>query len=335
MGHGEQFKKLVAKTGRSDSKALLQLFECAMTGDEADFLLELPASNADLAERLGVDEQLIASKVSDLAKRGLVAPCAEGMCFPDLETLHDNMLSSASSFLPAKMDIFWTALYESEGWALDLGTAHAASEIHLHRVIPAHGSVPSDVELLPQESIVAIIEAHKELITLCECSCRTRAQKCLHPTDVCMHFGKSAEYDLFRSSGRKVSADEAIAVAMEAGRSGLIPSVANQSDIKALEFICFACRCCCKVLDPATRVDAIDKTIAPSRFVAKLELEMCDGCGKCTKLCAVGAIVMEEAIGFDEPMPGIDPQTCIGCGVCVLRCSEEGAAVMEAVRSTV
>ena len=335
MGHGEQFEKLIAKAGRVESKALRQILECAMGEDEADFLLELPASNADLAERFGVDEELIASKMLDLARRGLVAPCAEGMCFPDLETLHDNILSCAPSFLPAEMDSHWTALYEDEGWALDLGTTRAASGIPVRRTIPAQGSVSSDAELLPQESIVAIIEAHKELITLRNCSCRTRAQQCFHPTEVCIQFGKSAEYDLFRGSGRKVSADEAIAVALEAGKSGLIPTVANQPDIEALDFICFCCSCCCHTLDPATRVDAVDKILAPSRFLAQLDIEKCDGCGKCRKLCSVGAIGMEEMIGFDEPMPSVDSQKCLGCGVCILRCSQEGAAVMEAVRSAV
>ncbi len=335
MGHSEQFEKLVAKTGRADSKALRQILECALRDDEADFLLELPASNADLAERFGVDEELIASKMLDLARRGLVTPCAEGMCFPDLETLHDTILSSASTYLPAGMDEHWTALYEDEGWALELGTARAACGTPVRRTIPAHGSVSSGAELLPQESIVAIIEAHKGLISLRNCSCRTRAQQCLHPTEVCIQFGKSAEYDLFRGSGRKVSVDEAIAVATEAGKSGLIPTVANQPDIEALDFICFCCRCCCQTLDPATRVDAIDKILAPSRFLAKLDVEECDGCGKCRKLCSVGAIEMEEMIGFDEPMPSIDPRKCLGCGVCILRCSQEGAAMMEAVRSAV
>jgi len=335
MSHGEQFEKLVARTGRADSRAVRRILECAVKEGEAAFLLELPATNSELARRIGVGEEVIERKVLDLARRGLVVPCEAGMRFPDLEALHDSILSSTPSCLPEEIDEHWTALYEDEGWVTELATIRSASGIPGRRTIPVLGSISSPSELLPQESIVEIVEAHGALISVRNCACRTRADNCLNPTDVCMHFGETAEYDLLRGSGRKVSAQEAIAVALEAEESGLIPTIANRPDIETLDFICFCCPCCCQTIDPASRADAMDKILAPSRFSARLDLEKCDGCGKCKKVCGVGAIEMEEMIGFDEPMPILDPQKCLGCGVCVTRCSQEGAMWMEAVRIAV
>jgi ferredoxin len=332
MSHGEHIRKLAARMGKADSQAMQRILVCAMTDEEARFLLGLPASHDELAARHGLSEPEIEAKLLDLARRGLVMPSRKLMRFPYPETLHDNLLSSAPQYIPSEMNQHWTALYEDEGWAQELGNAHAASEIPARRTIPIQNSVPPEVELLPHENLAEIIEAHQEQITLRNCSCRVRTRSCIHPMEVCLRFGEGAEYDLARGSGRRISADEALSVALEAGCSGLLPTVANRSRIEALDFICFCCGCCCQVIDSASRVGAIERSLAPSRFLTKIDIERCNGCGKCPKFCSTGAVEMEEMIGFDEPIAVIDPAKCVGCGVCVPRCPEAGAMWMEPVR---
>ena len=50
------------------------------------------------------------------------------------------------------------------------------------------------------------------------------------------------------------------------------------------------------------------------RQVAVLAPESCRNCGRCAKVCAFGAIVMEQGL------PKVDPAACEGCGACVQVC---------------
>lgn len=325
--------KLAERSNKADSPAMHRILECAMTDEEAGFILDLPASNADLAAKYGMEEKAVEERILNLARRGLLVSSRKGIRYPrDPATLHDNILASAREYIPLQMDKHWMELYEEEGWAEEIGNALSLLPSPALRSIPILNSTPLDRALLPHESIARIIQANKDLISVRHCCCRTGAKKCDHPTEVCIQFGRRAEYDLYRGSGVKVSASEAIAIALEAGNSGLVPTVTNISNMQALEFICFCCGCCCLVLDPALRVGVVDKIVAPSRFLVKVDDDKCSGCEKCPKWCAVGAIEMREIAGYDKPRAIIDAEKCLGCGVCVARCPDEGAMVLDLVK---
>jgi electron transport complex protein RnfB len=329
MSRGEHIHKITERYLKADSAALHKIFECAVTDEEARFLLDLPAPKADLAARWGLSEQAIDDKLLDLARRGLVVTSRKGPRLPgDLTTLHDNMLASARDQIPTGMDTFWRELYDDEGWAIEIGTALSSLPERVLRTIPVQNSVPPGTTLLPHEDMVEIIQAHKDLISIRHCCCRTAAKKCDHPTQVCMQFGRRAEYDLYRSSGRKVSADEAIAIALQAGDSGLVPTVTNVSVLEGLEFICFCCGCCCLIINPGLRVKALDKILNPSRFVAKIDAELCNACGDCVQRCCVDAIQVQK----DTVKAVIDRDRCLGCGACVSACPFEGGLTMELAR---
>jgi ferredoxin/biotin operon repressor len=333
MSGGKHIQKLAEWSGKGDSPAMHRILECAMTDEEARFLLDLPASTADLAAAYGMSEEAVEAKLLDLARRGLVVSSRKGIRYPrNPSTLHDNILASAAEHIPPEMAERWMALYDGEGWAEEIGRGLASFGITALRTIPALGSVSSDVELLPHESIENIIEANADLISLRHCCCRRGAKKCDHPTEVCIQFGRRAEYDLYRGSGRKLSADEAIEAARAAAQSGLVPTVTNMSNLQALEFICFCCGCCCLVINPAKRVGAVDKILAPSRFTARVDNDKCDGCKKCPMVCAVEAIEMKDLPGYAEPRAVIDSDKCLGCGACVPKCPIDGALAMELVR---
>ncbi len=333
MGKGEHISKLAGKCGKGDSPAMQKILERAMTDEEARFLLDLPAASADLAARYGMDEKAVEDKILDLARRGLVVWSRKGTRFPrDPATLHDNMLASAPQHIPPGMDRLWMDLYEGEDWASEIGNGLAGLGTQVLRAIPIRNCLPPNTRLLPHENIAEIIEAHKDLITVRNCCCRTGAKRCDHPTQVCMQFARRAEYDLYRGSGRKVSADEAMAVALEAGNSGLVPTVTNMASTQGLDFICFCCGCCCLVINPGLKVGALDKYLAPSRFLSKVDNQKCNGCGECPVQCCVNAIEMKEIAGFEGPKAVIHAEKCLGCGACVPVCPEEGAITMEEIR---
>jgi ferredoxin len=321
----ERFGKPV---GRPNSPAIRKIIACAMTDEEAQFLLDLPCLKADLAAKWGMTEEAIDEKLLALARRGLVVSSRKGMRLPgDLTTLHDNILASARDQIPAGIDKHWRELYDGEGWVNDIGNFLGSLPMSAIRTIPVLGSIrPETTKLAPHEDIEAIIRAHADLISVRECCCRTAARKCEHPNDVCMQFGRRAEYDLYRGSGKKVSADEAIAIAKRAGDSGLVPTVTNSSNVMGLDFICFCCGCCCLVINPGLHVGKLDNVLAPSRFVATVH--ECNACGDCVKQCCVDAIELQEG----SEVAVIDRAKCLGCGACVPACKTDAPITMDVVR---
>lgn len=327
MSRSEHIRALADRYAMGDSPAMNKILECAMTDEEARLIGDLPAEPAALAAAHGMDEAAVEAKLLDLARRGLLIKSKKGLRFPsDPATLHDAILSSAKEFLPPEMGRYWMELYDGEGWGQLIGTVLSSLPTPVLRTIPSQNSVPRGTKLLPHEDVVEIIRAHADLISIRNCCCREAAKKCKHPGDVCMQFGKRAEYDLYRGSGRKVSVDEAISIAAEAGASGLVPTVSNMASVKDLEFICFCCGCCCLVINPGMMIGAVTKILAPSRFVSEVNNDSCMACGECVPQCPV------DAIRPTERNPVVDPEKCLGCGACVLVCLVDTGLVMREVR---
>ena len=51
--------KLAEIGGKGESEAMHKILECAMTDEEARFMLELPATNEDLAFRFNMTEKAV------------------------------------------------------------------------------------------------------------------------------------------------------------------------------------------------------------------------------------------------------------------------------------
>ena len=330
MKTDEAYIKLAEKGGKADSELLHKILEKAMTAEEARFLLELPASNADLAAKFSIDEKAVEDKILGLARRGLVVASRRGLRYPrDLGTLHDNILSSAPEFIPPGIGKLWMDFYEA-GWWRETADAVSMLEKPLMRVIPAQKSIPPSVEVLPSESIRGIIEA-QQLISLVNCACRVMMRNCDHPVRACIHFGRRAEYDLFRGSGRQLSTDEAVAESLSAEESGLVNTTANTSMPEAIEALCHCCGCCCLALEGPIRTENVTRVISKSRFLPKVDQQTCNGCQECVERCYFSAIDMEKLPAFKKLKAAINPTKCMGCGLCAIKC-EAGAITMEVVR---
>ncbi len=57
MKADEAYDKLAEMSGKANSKAFREILECAMMPEEAEFLLALPASHAELAANFEMDEK--------------------------------------------------------------------------------------------------------------------------------------------------------------------------------------------------------------------------------------------------------------------------------------
>jgi ferredoxin len=327
MQRDKHLQKLAEISGMPDSEALYKILECAVTSEEARFIVELPASFSDLAAKFSMTVKEVEEKVLGLARRGLLSRnpdklSPEKFQFTNIPAiLHDNILSSAPQYIPENMPELWMNLYRGEKWWKDIGEFYTIFEDPLLRVIPAEKTIPQDKKLFSCESITEIIEANRDLISIRNCCCRTMgAEHCHHPREVCMQFKGRAEFDLYRGSGRKVSAEEAVSIALTSVGAGLVPTVTNISLTDNLEFICFCCGCGCMVIDPGLKTGSLPNILSPSRFEAEISLDACNGCRHCVPRCQFGAIDMKPVPGHDTIKAVLDPEKCLGCGVCELAC---------------
>ena len=336
MATNEAYIKLAERGGHADSELLHRILEAAMTPEEARFLFELPALNADLAAKFNMSEKAVEEKIHVLARRGLVVSSRKGSRFPrDLGTLHDNILASDPKYIPAGIGKLWMDFYEA-GWWREIVNGLTTLPTPALRVILPMKTVPAGVKLLPCESAEEIIKAHKDLVSIRRCCCRVGAQMvdkaaCKHPVFTCTQFGRRAEYDLYRGSGKKVSVDEAMTIHYSATEAGLVPTVTNMSVMEGLEFICYCCGDACLVLNPIIRAGKVAPALAPSRFLVKVDNKACNGCEECVPWCFFGAIEMKKPRGFNTAKAVINTEKCVGCGICVLKCGL-GAMAMEMVK---
>ncbi|MFX0044085.1 MAG: indolepyruvate ferredoxin oxidoreductase subunit alpha, partial [Candidatus Hodarchaeota archaeon] len=78
---------------------------------------------------------------------------------------------------------------------------------------------------------------------------------------------------------------------------------------------CNCCSCCCGMFQMYYRGVLPLHTI--SSYLAKVDDQICIGCGTCVEKCPM------ETIDLDDSIANVNDEKCIGCGVCAHHCPEE------------
>lgn len=329
VSNDDIYAEVMERLNQPKSQYLSRLLRKLMTPDEAKLLLALPAETAELAVRFGLDEETIKSKLHEFMERGLVIPSkGEPRFARDVARLHDATLSSAEKWVDSELLDLWKEFYENE-WFAAMNEGPKALTQPVIRVIPAWKAIErspriSTNDLLPQENIRELIKS-ADSIAVVPCTCRRSMRRCSAPLDNCMQFNRGAEYSINRGAGRKLSVEEAIAIADEAEEVGLIhtwPFPPNFFEI------CNCCRDCCSIFDGGIYYGTIDRVLEKSRFRAEIDEYICTGCEDCVERCFFGAIEMVESGSDKELKATLDPEKCFGCGLCVVGCNV-GAITMK------
>jgi len=168
-----------------------------------------------------------------------------------------------------------------------------------------------------------------------KCICRDGGKKCkTYPVDFgCIFVGEGSKITEQRGISRSVSVDEALSHLERAAQYGL---VCQTIWVEAEEFvwgiekenlhrfleICFCCPCCCIALKNYRKVGSdVQSRFRSIGWKARAE-KICSGCGKCERVCSVGAIrVRNDHITISE--------TCIGCGICSRECPEDAIEIVQ------
>ncbi len=186
-------------------------------------------------------------------------------------------------------------------------------------------------DVLPQVKSEVLIQEASEYIkmagrgSLAKCYCRHEAshlgKNCSAPIDdICMTLGSASDFVVEQGFARRASVDELLETLKKAEDLGLVHIGDNVQD--QTTFICNCCGCCCGFLEGITK-HHLKHAVTTTNYIARVELEECNGCEICVDHCQIKAIRMEG----DYPV--VDEEFCLGCGVCAHFCPSEAMKMGE------
>ena len=157
------------------------------------------------------------------------------------------------------------------------------------------------------------------------CYCRHKMEHvdraCAAPMDICMTFNGSAESLTRHGFARPVDVAEGLDLLQQAYEQNLVQFGENVR--QGVNFICNCCGCCCEAMIAARRFGLLHP-VHTTNFLPQIELADCTGCGKCVSVCPVEAMTLVSANDPHHPnrkQAKVDEDLCLGCGVCARACT--------------
>ncbi len=98
---------------------------------------------------------------------------------------------------------------------------------------------------------------------------------------------------------------------------------------EGVNFICNCCGCCCEAMIAARKFGLLNP-VHTTNFIPQIDLNECNGCGKCVNVCPVEAMTLVSANDPHKPKmkkAKLDEAVCLGCGVCTRVCPTHGLAL--------
>lgn len=314
-------KKLAEAVAAGESPVVPKIFEALVTDDEAKVMLLAapPATAEDLAQKSGLALDTIHAMMDSLFHRGLIFKATKGgeKKFYRVKTIpqmHDS--TSLTPGISRHVLDLWKEYMETE-WPAYGGKIMEAMPGPLMRVVPVNESVEAQSQILAYDDVVKIVENAK-ILSVTNCSCRVISGTCKKPLEVCMQVDRAAEYNIERGTGRALSKTEAVEILKKCREEGLVHVVDNRQVVGHV--ICNCCDDCC--LNWAI-MKGPKKWVAPSRFEAVVDNDLCVGCEACLDRCFFDALSMQDDLAI------VDPEKCLGCGVCTVVCPSDALKLKE------
>jgi Pyruvate/2-oxoacid:ferredoxin oxidoreductase delta subunit len=187
------------------------------------------------------------------------------------------------------------------------------------RVIAVDRTIGAGNQIHTYDQVKSYIEGYEPL-AVSTCYCRHQARlideesHCGNPDDVCLQFGRGAQFVIDRKMGKKITKAEAMEILERSEEAGLVHCTNNRQEI---DFLCNCCSCHCVILKKALQHPK-PGLMVNSGFQPVWDWDLCTACETCVERCPMKAIHMGE-----EDMPTVNLERCIGCGVCATGCPSE------------
>ncbi len=199
------------------------------------------------------------------------------------------------------------------------------------RTIPIEREIGIEREIPSYDDFRHYLDNCGEPIVLNECICRKKNDiigKSCEKTDLresCFSFRSAGMAYITRGLGRIITKEEALKIIEQAEREGLVLQAGNSQRPMSL---CTCCGCCCNLLVNEKRLDAPAQYFG-SNYFARVDQDLCTGCGVCEGRCQM------DAIEIIDDISNINLDRCIGCGVCVPTCPEDAIELVEKEEKTI
>ncbi|MEE9913360.1 MAG: 4Fe-4S binding protein [Deltaproteobacteria bacterium] len=295
----------------TESGIELKILKHIFTPDEAETFMQLkplPETAAQIAARIGGTPEEAERKLFAMSKKGHIYRTGkEGnhryMATAFLVGIVEFQMNRMTPEFAKDFQEFESILYQStwmKGTTRDL------------RTIPIMEAVDSSAQVMPYENVEETIRSAK-YISISDCMCRKLkalvGEPCVHPVEVCFHFGSGTHYFVENGLARYIAQDEAMSILQKGKEAGLVCQLSASQDPNAL---CMCCACCCGPLR-ACKTYAKPSEIVNSSFFARVSADDCTGCEMCAERCPMDAITVDD-------IARINLDRCIGCGVCAVTC---------------
>jgi Pyruvate/2-oxoacid:ferredoxin oxidoreductase delta subunit len=284
---------------QKDSKYIPEILKSLVNDEQAELLVSLPGTAAEMAKKLGRPVEEIEADLKDMFYKGLTFKKVREDDILWRSPRHLIQFHDATILWPeAGRDLFdlWAKYMEEEWPELARMAAKATPKPHA-RIVPVMKSIETGkAQVLAPDDINKLVEeAYRYAVT--KCTCRLTMKKCDGPIEVCLQLNRGADYT-----------------------AGLVHVTMNKTGVGNV--ICNCCGCCCQSF-PLLISEGLPLN-DPSRFRPEVDADACSSCGDCEEACWFNAI----AVNADAAEVNADK--CMGCGLCVPACPEEAITLIEA-----
>jgi Na+-translocating ferredoxin:NAD+ oxidoreductase subunit B len=313
----------------ADIPEFYQLVEGLFSPDEAEInnaLSRNPLPAADLANQTGRKEEDVTGLLEGMVGRGLCSCFAkDGKAYyqgvPFMPGIFEYQFLAGKSGEREKRIARLIHAYKA---AYNAARGDAKITFPLTRVIPVDRKIRVKNAVHTYDQVASYI-AKYDPISVGSCYCRHAARlrgEDVHdmPVEVCMWFGKPAEFTADRLGGRRVTKQEAMGILAAAEEAGLVHMSRNTSE--EIEFLCNCDRWHCEVIKGVLKQPK-PGLVFNSGFQPHFDPVTCIACQTCIDRCPSGALRMGP-----DPVPVVDLDRCFGCAACTTGCEQE-AIVME------
>jgi Pyruvate/2-oxoacid:ferredoxin oxidoreductase delta subunit len=303
----------------TDSGVEIRILKRLFTPEEAEvamgltLMLEPPSA---IAERMKMDEDILAAMLENMSQKGLIirsskgdqhqymaAQFVVGIWEYHVNDLDEGLIKDFNEYVPYLMDTM---------------TKNKTQQL---RVIPVSSSINAEMNVMPYEEAENIIRSQSKIV-VAPCICRKEhtmvGDACDKPIESCLIFGGAAYFYEGNHIGRTITREEALEILNKGVEAGLVVQPGNAQ--KAAN-ICLCCGCCCQILKNLKTLDKPAKVVN-SNYYAVVDEDNCTACEACVERCQMDAIAVEDSAR-------VDLDRCIGCGLCVPACDFDAIRLVE------
>ena len=179
--------------------------------------------------------------------------------------------------------------------------------------------VPDLEQVIPYKLARSFILEQPDHIAALDCPCRAARENPCLPLDVCLIIGEPFVSMVMKhhpQRSRAITSAEAIGILeAEEARGHVHHAFFKEAVLERFYAICNCCSCCCGAMQAHQNGTPM---LASSGYVARVNEDLCAGCGECEQHCQFRAIAVNTGVSR------VDLVKCMGCGICVTHCPQEG-----------